>query len=54
VIVVLRRVWRIGVLTLERDGDRWYVRCRNRTYEHRVEIARDKIDRWRRLIETGR
>lgn len=39
--VLIRRVARIGVQTVERDGDRYYVTIKNRTYssEHEVPVS---------------
>lgn len=38
--VLIRRVYRIGVQTVERDGDRYFVTIKNRTYssEHEVPV----------------
>ena len=37
-VVLIRRVYPIGVQTVEKDGPRYYVTIKNRTYasEHRV------------------
>jgi hypothetical protein len=38
--VLIRRVYRTGVQTVERDGERYFVTIKNRTYqsEHEVPI----------------
>lgn len=52
--MIARRVWRIGVLTLFRNDDGYFVRCTNRTYDHTHPVPPDKVERWKRLVLTGR
>lgn len=36
--VLIRRVYRIGVQTVEREGDRYFLTITNRTYRSEVEV----------------
>ncbi len=36
--ILIRRVYRTGVQTVERDGDRYFVTIKNRTYQSEHEI----------------
>lgn len=52
--VFARKVWRIGVLTLFEEAGRYWVRCYNRTYDHTHEVPPEKLNRWLRLVKTGK
>ena len=49
--VLIRRVYRIGVQTIERDGDRYFLTIRNRTYVCEQEVPRATA---RRYLEAMR
>lgn len=44
--VISRRVYRTGVQTIERRGDRFFLTIKNRTYASEVEILPTKVDAW--------
>lgn len=51
-MILARRVYRIGVQTLSREGDRYFVAIENRTYRSRVEIPAERLDRWLQALSS--
>lgn len=52
--VLIRRVYRTGVQTVERDADfRYFVTIRNRTYESEVEVPIDTARRYYWAMKRG-
>lgn len=48
--VLIRRVYRIGVQTVEREGDRYFVTIKNRTYRSEVEVPIEAARRYYRAM----
>lgn len=48
--VLIRRVYRTGVHTVERDGDRYFVAIRNRSYRSEHEVPVEVARRYYRAI----
>lgn len=53
ITVLVSKVWRIGVLTLYESEGQYFVQLVNRTYRKVHPVPPEKLDRWRRLVETG-
>jgi hypothetical protein len=49
-VVLIRRVYRIGVETVERDGDRYFVTIANRSYRSEVEVPIETARRYWRAM----
>jgi hypothetical protein len=43
---LIRRVYKTGVQTVERDGDRYFVTIKNRTYESEHEVTAETARRY--------
>lgn len=48
--LLVRRVYRIGVQTIERDGERYFLTIRNRTYASEVEVPIETAQRYARAM----
>jgi hypothetical protein len=48
--VLIRRVYRTGVQTVEREGDRYFLAITNRTYASVVEVAVETARRYYRAL----
>ena len=44
--LLVRRVYRIGVQTVEREGERYFVTLRNRSYASEVEVPVETARRY--------
>ena len=51
--VLIRRVYRIGVQTVEREGERYFVTIKNRSYESRVEVPIEAARRHYRAMRCS-
>lgn len=51
--VLIRRVARIGVQTVEREGDRYFLTIRNRTYRSEHEVSVEVARRYYRKLRDG-
>lgn len=50
--VHIRHVGRIGVRTVEQDGERFYVHLQNRRSNVRYEVSREKARIWYRHLRN--
>jgi hypothetical protein len=48
--VLIRRVYRIGVQTVEREGERYFVTIRNRSYQSEHEVPVEAARRFYRAM----
>jgi hypothetical protein len=46
--LIAKRITKIGVRQLWRDGDRWKVTLDNRTYNSSFDIPPDKVEVWKK------
>lgn len=51
--MLIRRVYRIGVETVERDGDRYFVTIANRSYRSEVEVPIETARRYWQAMRSG-
>lgn len=51
--VLIRCVARIGVQTVERDGDRYFITIRNRSYASEHEVSLETARRYYRKMSCG-
>ena len=51
--LLIRRVYRIGVQTVERDGERYFLTLRNRTYSSEHEVSIETARRYYRAMRRG-
>jgi hypothetical protein len=51
--LLIRQVTRLGVQTVERDGERYFVTIRNRTYTSEVEVPVETARRFYRAMRAG-
>ena len=49
--VLIERTYRIGVQTVEREDDRYFLTIRNRTYRSVVEVPVETARRYYRLMK---
>lgn len=52
--VLIERTYRIGVQTVEREGDRYFLTIRNRTYRSVVEVPIETARRYYRAMKGER
>jgi len=48
--VLIRRVYRTGVQTIERDGERYFLTIKNRSYRSVVEVPIETARRYYRAM----
>lgn len=51
--VLIRRVYRTGVQTVEREGDRYFLTLRNRTNDTRHDVPIETARRYYKVMRDG-